>query len=245
MKGWPLLPSESQAFAGKLRLILASASPRRHELLALLGYPFSVIITDAEDSQAPVPPEILAALPPYPLPSAQHPTLLAWRKAQAVAELEAGDIVLGADTVVVLEAALLGKPRDSAEAEAMLTRLAGQVHTVYTGLAVWAQRPQKWAFALVASEVTLAPLAASEIAAYVATGEPLDKAGAYGLQGLGGRLVRQVQGSFTAVVGLPLPPTVNLLTEAGLAGLADPTIAYHQWLQSQGKEPFPCPPTFP
>jgi septum formation protein len=133
------------------------------------------------------------------------------------------------------------------------------VHTVYTGLCVIAPgggRPQHLAptlsdghtccwLDLVASAVEVAPLSAAEIAAYVATGEPLDKAGAYGIQGLGGRLVRAVRGSYTAVVGLPLTQTHALLRAAGLADLDDPERAYLRWLQQQGKEPLPCPPTLP
>ena len=96
-----------------------------------------------------------------------------------------------------------------------------------------------------ASEVTIAELNDAEIAAYVATGEPLDKAGAYGIQGLGGRLVRAVVGSYTCVVGLPLVETHRLLVAAGVAGVSEPAEAYRRWLGAQGKEPLPCPPTFP
>ena len=98
---------------------------------------------------------------------------------------------------------------------------------------------------LVSSEVTIAELNDAEIAAYVATGEPLDKAGAYGIQGLGGRLVRVVVGSYTCVVGLPLVETYRLLIAAGVTGLSEPAEAYQRWLGAQGKEPLPCPPTFP
>jgi septum formation protein len=98
---------------------------------------------------------------------------------------------------------------------------------------------------LVASEVTMAPLTADQIAAYVATGEPLDKAGSYAIQGQGGRLVQQLVGSYTGVMGLPLPATWRLLTAAGLEVPRDPTDAYHTWLQEHQKEMLPCPPTLP
>jgi septum formation protein len=91
----------------------------------------------------------------------------------------------------------------------------------------------------------IADLTDAEIEAYVATGEPMDKAGAYGIQGLGGRLVHSVAGSYTCVVGLPLITIHRLLSEAGYTQLNDPTEAYLRWLDSQGKEPLPCPPTFP
>ena len=210
----------------------------------------------------PAPPAaVIAALPPAPLPLATHPTLLAWRKAHAAcAEAPAG-VIIGADTIVVLDGAVLGKPRDAGHAPALLRQLSGQTHTVYTGLAVLQKESEDWRLEidhnnrqspisnldldLVASEVTIADLSDAEIAAYVATGEPLDKAGAYGIQGLGGRLVREVVGSYTCVVGLPLVELHRLLGAAGVGGLLDPTEAYRRWLGAQGKEPLPCPPTFP
>ena len=143
----------------------------------------------------------------------------------------------------------------------MLRQLSGRTHTVYTGLAVigqelavgsWgAEMPQlptpnsQLLLDLVASDVVIADLTDAEIEAYVATGEPMDKAGAYGIQGLGGRLVRSVSGSYTCVVGLPLVAIHRLLSAAGYTRLTDPTEAYMRWLDSQGKEPLPCPPTFP
>lgn len=233
------------------RLTLASASPRRQELLTWLGTPFAVVVTDAEEQDTPVSPEIIAALPSFPLSLADHPTLRAWRKAHDVWAADSAHVVLGADTIVVLDQTVLNKPRDAAHAHTMLTQLAGRVHTVYTGLCVYRAQLDgddscaQMQFDLVASEVTIAPLQADEIAAYVATGEPLDKAGAYGIQGLGGQLVRQVVGSYTAVVGLPLPATWRLLAAAGVSGLHDPAVAYRNWLQHQGKEPLSCPPTLP
>jgi septum formation protein len=250
---------------GEARLILASASPRRRELLALLGARYETIASDAEERDDPVPGVVLDALPPLALPRATHPCLLAWRKANHAATMAAGAVILGADTIVVLDGEVMNKPRDDAHARQMLIRLSGRAHTVYTGLCVMApamtddRRPTadekkigsivdgRWSFAfeLVASEVEVAPLGADVIAGYVATGEPRDKAGAYGIQGLGGRLVRGVRGSYTAVVGLPLPAAYRMLRGAGVDGLHDPEETYLRWLAQQGKEPLPCPPTLP
>jgi septum formation protein len=230
-------------------LILASASPRRRELLGFLGVPFRAISTDAEERDILPPAATVAALPPAPLSLTNHPSLLAWRKAHAAcAEVQEG-VIIGADTIVVLDGDVLGKPRDADHACQLLSRLSGQRHTVYTGLAVIRQATEehrsRFQFDLVASEVLIAELSSAEIAAYVATGEPLDKAGAYGIQGLGGRLVREVVGSYTCVVGLPLVEAHRLLVAGGVSGLHEPVEAYRRWLGAQGKEPLPCPPTFP
>ncbi|NJM05471.1 septum formation protein Maf [Candidatus Gracilibacteria bacterium] len=226
------------------RLVLASGSPRRRELLALLGVPFEICVTDGEERDDPVPPEVLAALPAFPLDRINHPTLLAWRKTDAAAKESGNAVLLGADTTVVIDNKILNKPRDTADARRMLRQLAGRTHTVYTGVCVAAEAAALY-LTLTASQVEIAPLRDDEIAAYVATGEPLDKAGAYGIQGLGGKLVRMVYGSYTAVVGLPLVETVAGLRAAGIQGLNDPEEAYRHWLKMQEKEPLPCPPTQP
>jgi septum formation protein len=243
-------------------LLLASASPRRRELIGLLGQSFRTMANDGEERDSAPPPAVVAALPACPVPLATHPTLLAWRKADAACAEAPASVIIGADTIVVLDGDVLGKPRDQAHARAMLRRLSGRTHTVYTGIAVMglaigdrrlksARSPDtqyptpNTQLDLVASDVVIAELTDAEIEAYVATGEPMDKAGAYGIQGLGGRLVRSVAGSYTCVVGLPLVTTHRLLSEAGYTQLADPTEAYMRWLESQGKEPLPCPPTFP
>jgi len=236
-------------------LLLASASPRRRELLGLLGQPFRAVANDGEERDAPPPPAIVAALPACPVPLATHPTLLAWRKADAACAESPDSVIIGADTIVVLDGDVLGKPRDQAHARTMLRRLSGRKHTVYTGLAVMGLatgdrvsgtgNPPNTQLDLVASDVVIAELTDAEIDAYVATDEPMDKAGAYGIQGLGGRLVRSVDGSYTCVVGLPLVAIHRLLSAAGYTQLTDPTEAYMRWLESQGKEPLSCPPTFP
>jgi septum formation protein len=174
-----------------------------------------------------------------------HPTVRAWRKAYAAQEQASEDVVLAADTVVVLDNQPLNKPTSAAHAHAMLAALAGRTHTVYTGMCVVAPQREHPLLELIASEVTMASLTADQIAAYVATGEPLDKAGSYAIQGQGGLLVQQLVGSYTGVMGLPLPATWHLLTAAGLSPLRDPTDAYHTWLQDHQKEMLPCPPTLP
>ena len=222
-------------------LILASASPRRHELLHSLGIAFAIVATDAEERQDAVPPSILAALPAYPLAQNGHPSLLAWRKANAARELGHSAAILGADTIVVLDDRVLGKPRDPAHARIMLRQLSGRNHRVYTGLVVLpaAHAPDPAPlFDLVMAEVRLADLSDADIAAYVATGEPLDKAGSYGVQGVGGRLVEHVAGSFTAVVGLPLPATAALLQRIGLPLPVAVDDAWQQWRRTLRKEPL-------
>lgn len=235
------------------RLVLASGSPRRRELLAALGATFMVIATDAEEEAAPAPPAVVAALPPATVALYDHPTLRAWRKAQAGAEAAPDAVVLGADTIVVVDGEVLNKPADAAEARAMLRKLAGRAHTVYTGLCVLTPEAEGGVgqdapgarLELVATEVEFRPLDDAAIGAYVALGESLDKAGAYGVQGLGGRLAHAVRGSYTAVVGFPLVAAHRLLTSAGITGLADPSATYLRWLERQGKDPLPCPPTLP
>ena len=160
---------------------------------------------------------------------------------RAAAEAGYGGPILGADTIVVVDTTILNKPRDAADARRMLRVLAGRTHTVYTGMALLApKRRPDCLFYLARSEVAIAPLAEDEIAAYVATGEPLDKAGAYGIQGLGGQLVQAVEGSYTAVVGLPLGAVHRLLRAAGIDQLVDPAEAFRRWLADQGKDVPQC-----
>jgi septum formation protein len=254
--------SRRSGFPTAASLLLASASPRRRELLSWLGGPFRAVATDGEEREHAPPAAVLSALHPCPVPLETHPTLLAWRKVDAACVEAPDSVIIGADTIVVLDGDVLGKPRDPAHARAMLRRLSGRMHTVYTGMAVLGLATGNWGLGarnasnpqsstsnlqldLVASDVLVAELTDAEIEAYVATGEPMDKAGAYGIQGLGGRLVRSVAGSYTCVVGLPLVTTHRLLTAAGYTQLTDPTQAYLSWLKAQGKEPLACPPTFP
>jgi septum formation protein len=178
-------------------LILASASPRRRDLLAACGVSFQVIPAAIDES-------------PYPEePAAVYVRRLALAKAAAVAEAHPGAVVLGADTTVTIDRALLGKPRDLDEARQMLGRLSGNVHEIVTGVAVLTA--DRAASEVVTSRVLMRRITEATTAWYLATGEPFDKAGAYAVQGLGGALVEWVEGSYTNVVGLPLTETLALL----------------------------------
>ena len=222
-------------------LVLASHSPRRRELLSYLGIPFEAIATTGEEETSEVPDAVVAALPPFPLAVAQHPTLLAWRKIRAAAELGCRGVILAADTIVVVEGTVLNKPVDAADARRMLRRLAGRTHTVYTGVALLhTNRDDSLALDLVRSDVSMCALDDAEIAEYVATGEPLDKAGAYGIQGLGGQLVQHVAGSYTNVVGLPLEHVYHGLRAQGLGPAIEPASAFRRWVADQGRDTPPC-----
>ena len=218
-------------------LVLASNSPRRRELLRYLGVDFLSVATTGEEQAKEAPAAIVEALPPFPLDARHHPTLLAWRKANAAIESGYSGIILGADTIVVVDGDILGKPRDGNDAQRMLRMLAGRTHTVYTGVTLLdTRRPRVCLSDLVRSEVTMIALTGDQIADYVATGEPLDKAGAYGIQGLGGRLVQHVEGSYTNVVGLPLTAVHRRLQALGMRPTVEPADAFRHWLADQGKD---------
>lgn len=187
------------------RLILASASPRREELLRQLGVPFTV-----------VPSELPEQLPSGP--RAEAVRALALAKARAVAARVGTGVVLGADTIVVLSGAVFGKPKDAEDARRMLRALRGRLHEVITGVAL-VEAAARWEVSeAVVTRVRMAEYGEPEIEAYLATGEPYDKAGAYAVQGAGGRLVAQVDGCYTNVVGLPLSTTRRLLADWGILG---------------------------
>jgi septum formation protein len=181
-------------------LVLASASPRRRALLASLGLTVQVD-----------PPEVDESVQPGEPPD-RYVLRLARTKADAVARRHPGQLVLGADTEVVQEGRVLGKPRSTEDAVRMLAGLAGRTHAVLTAVALAGTVSTE---RVVRAEVTFARSSPEALRWYVATGEPMDKAGAYGVQGIGGFLVERVVGSPTAVVGLPLAETVALLEEAG------------------------------
>ena len=186
-----------------MRLVLASASPRRADLLRAAGFAF--VVRPASIDESATPDESAAAL-------VQR---LASAKAAAVATADPLDVVIGADTVVVLAGRILGKPRDDRDATAMLERLSGRGHEVLTGVAV-----RQGGRAIVSVEETrvyFAPLRADEIAWYVASGEPRDKAGAYGIQGLASRFVERIEGSHANVVGLPVAVVQRALKSLGIA----------------------------
>ncbi|MCC6849364.1 MAG: septum formation protein Maf [Deltaproteobacteria bacterium] len=174
-------------------LVLASASPRRRWLLAKLGRTFEVDAPDIpEVPGVDETPDAFAAR-------------MAAEKAAEVARRRDDAWILAADTVVTLDAAALGKPKDAAEAVRMLSALAGRRHVVYTGVALLAPGGMLVERAAVGTPVVFRTLSRREIDAYVATGEPFDRAGAYAIQGEGAHLVDRVEGSYTNVIGLPLP----------------------------------------
>jgi len=188
------------------QLILASRSPRRRQLLAHLGLPFRVVIPRVEEDFAPVAtgrPEELAEA-------------LALAKAEAVAREEGEGVIIAADTIVVDGETILGKPKDDPEAAAMLRRLRGRTHRVITGLAVVDAGSGQQAASHVVTAVRMRPYADGEIDAYIARGEPLDKAGAYAIQDEHFLPVASYDGCYCNVVGLPLKALVILLRRAGL-----------------------------
>ncbi len=188
-----------------MSIILASASPRRQELLTQVGCDFEVITSSViEDNTQDLPPNELAVVQ-------------AKAKAADVAgKLNSGDIVIGADTIVVLDGQVFGKPADAYDACRMLSDLSGREHQVVTGVAiVECGTGRSWTDFSVTT-VHIAQLTKEEIERYVATGEPMDKAGAYAIQGVGALFVERINGCYTNVVGLPLATLRNLLNMAGV-----------------------------
>lgn len=182
-----------------ITLYLASGSPRRRELLTQLGLQFERLITDVEEQRQP--DEAAEA----------YVRRLASDKARAGVAVAPQDLpVLGADTIVVLNNEVLEKPRDAEHAAEILSKLSGQTHQVMTAVAL--ADAQQELDCLVTTDVTFRNITAEEISHYIASGEPMDKAGAYGIQGLGGNFVRRINGSYHAVVGLPLVETNELLS---------------------------------
>jgi septum formation protein len=180
-------------------IILASASPRRTELMALAGIQFTV-----------VPADICEDVLPGELP-ADHVIRLSREKADAVAATNAGRFFIGADTIVALDGAILGKPADAADAMRMLSGLSGRDHEVITGFTVFDKVSGVHISRSVCTEVTFKKLEEQEIAAYIATGCPMDKAGAYAIQGGAVHFVRSINGSYTNVIGLPMTELYEVL----------------------------------
>ena len=172
------------------KFILASGSPRRKELLALIVPEYEVFPADIDETL----PEGLAA--------EESAEFLALQKAAHVSEKFPGSIVIGCDTVVISEGEVLGKPADISDAERMLKKLSGKIHTVITGVCISCGEHREHFSCKTAVEFY--PLSESEIADYISTGEPMDKAGGYGIQGKGSVLVKAVNGDFFNVVGLPV-----------------------------------------
>lgn len=183
-------------------MILASGSPRRRDLLANLGVSFRVIVSgEAEDSPERDPARLAGEL--------------AALKARAVAQSHPDAVVIAADTVVALGEELLGKPADEAENRAFVRRLAGRTHQVYTGVTVLSGGQESGG--VERTDVTFRALTDGEIAHYARTGEGLDKAGGYGIQGVGMALVARLDGDYSNVVGFPLALVIRLLRGAGVA----------------------------
>ena len=190
-------------------LVLASASPRRRELLSQVGLNACVVPADVDESVLP-----------GELPEG-HVIRLSTAKALAVAARPdvAGRFFLGSDTVVVRDGAILGKPADAEEAAAMLHSLSGRAHQVVSGYAVHDRASSRTVSGAVITTVWFKELTDSEIAGYIASGEPFDKAGAYAIQGLGAFMVPRIEGSYPNVVGLPLCEVIAALEELGAVNL--------------------------
>ncbi len=183
------------------RLILASQSPRRRELLSLTGIPFEVDAPEVDETCT--------------LGARDAVLELSRRKALAAAARHPGKVILASDTLVAVDDVPLGKPADEADAFRMLRSLSGRWHQVYTGVCVISAAGDVYA-EVDATDVRFGPMSDEAIRAYIATGEPMDKAGAYALQGIAGLWIEEIRGSHTNVIGLPLTLTRKLLENCGL-----------------------------
>ncbi|WP_027409463.1 Maf family protein [Anoxybacteroides tepidamans] len=184
-----------------MKLILASSSPRRKQLLEMANLHFDVLVSDIDEQiqQNETPEQIVQSL--------------AYQKAKAVQAAHSDAYIIGADTVVVYNGSVLGKPKTKEEAADMLRMLSGKTHQVYTGVAIVS--PEKEAVFAERTEVTFWDLTETDIYEYIETGEPMDKAGAYGIQGKGALFVKRIEGDYFSVVGLPLSRTIRELKKLG------------------------------
>ncbi len=191
----------------KYRIVLASGSPRRKEILAQIGAAFEVIVSDCDEKTERREPEALVKE-------------LSAQKAAAVAEKVSGAaVVIGADTIVAFRGEILGKPKDTEDARRMLAMLAGNVHQVYTGVSLILKEETGESRTITfaeCSEVDVEAMTARQIAEYVATGEPADKAGAYAIQGKFAPHIRGIRGDYYNIVGLPVAGIYRRLYEAGI-----------------------------
>ena len=184
------------------KIVLASTSPRRRELMEKLGVPFDVIAPEGiEEIQEGAPREVV--------------TVNASAKASKVADGLSEGLIIGADTVVVVDETIMGKAEDPLEARVMLAALKGRMHRVLTGLTVVDAETGRMDVAVIETKVWIRPLTGEEIGDYVSTGEPMGKAGGYAIQGAGGTLVKRIEGCFENVVGLPLSRLTSMLREFG------------------------------
>lgn len=197
---YTVIGKEIKKLLGNRQLTLASDSPRRRQILSEIGLKFEVI--------SPNIVEHLNSTPP-----AQHVVKYSLDKVKAASRQVSRGIILGADTIVVLESEIMGKPKSKAEAFQMLSRLSGQIHTVYSGVALLDVEKNLSLTSYQTSEVTFNRLDDAEIEKYLSTGEYADKAGAYGIQGMGSLLVREIKGDLDNVIGLPLATVRKLLAE--------------------------------
>ena len=186
-------------------IILASKSPRRKQLLSMMGLEFTVQTADIDETMDPsqTPAHEVAAV--------------SARKAAKIAAQHPDDVIVSADTIVVIDGKILGKPKDEADAARMLRMLSGRTHTVYTGLTVFTNGESSTQ--VVGTEVTFRDLTDAEIDAYIKTGEPMDKAGSYGIQGYGSMFVSHLNGDYFCVMGLPVCTLSRMLKEAGIRAL--------------------------
>lgn len=187
-------------------IYLASRSPRRGELLTQIGVTFDVLPSDVDESVLPD-----EAPEHYVMRLAREKALVCVQRLAAQGRDDRP--VLAADTTVCIDGMILGKPEDDADAAAMLRRMADRWHAVHTAVAV--AHGGRVEVALSSTQVELAPLSEAEIAAYIGSGEPRDKAGSYGIQGLAGTFVRRIEGSYSGVMGLPIYETAQLLKQFG------------------------------
>jgi septum formation protein len=185
-------------------IVLASSSPRRSELLLNMGLKFSVDLSEIREEQH-------AGLKP-----AELAKMLSLNKARAAAARHAGSIIIAADTIGVLDGRILGKPLDASHARKMLAQMSGRCHRVITGFTVIDSATGKTVSRTVETKVYFRKLSRAEIVRYVETGEPLDKAGAYAIQGLGALLVERIEGDYNNVIGLPLTALVQVLRSFGI-----------------------------
>lgn len=190
------------------RLVLASTSPRRRELLESVGLTVEVINPSADE-------DMLGSESP-----GEFASRVAFEKAASVSRgLGNGSVVIGADTIVVVDGEVLGKPMDELDAARMLGLLSGREHHVLTAFSLLRPRQELLHAEIVCTAVRVSELAASDIEGYIKTGEPMDKAGAYGIQGIGAFMVEGITGSYTNVVGLPVPEVLRALTKLGIVRL--------------------------
>ena len=191
------------------KIILASASPRRKELLAKAGISFTVIPAAGEEKRTSEDPG--EAVQQLARDKAE------W-VAQSLAECEEGTLVIGSDTIVVFENRILGKPKDRRDAAETLEKLQGNTHQVYTGVSVLERKAGKWVehTFFESTDVTFYPVSREEIQDYIATGEPMDKAGSYGIQGLFGIYVKGICGDYNNVVGLPVARLFHEMKKSGI-----------------------------